>query len=291
MLLVTVASGSGDLAQPTANPAANFPQDPAPNSAQQAANAPLSDTELLAALTRNFDKLAPQTIHPAESVLTRPYLTPAGFYQEMWDWDGFFIGAHWANQDAADAGYLRDWVLSFTAAADADGYVAGCIAPSGPRQLFGKFAVKPFLAQGALLAADKLHDDSWLRGAWPAIERIEAYRRRTQFDAHWKLWFWDNGLQSGADNSASLTNDPSDRSAILAVDASVFAMREDEAMAVLARRLGFAAEAARYQRESVETPRDPGQPVELRRGSLSQPAPRYGRLGAPAELVELCATG
>lgn len=216
-----------------------------------------SDAALLSALTHDFDKLAPQTIHPPQGVLTRPYLTPAGFYQEMWDWDGFFVGSHWLNQDAKQASLLRDWVLSFTAASDADGYVAGCISPSGPRQLFGKFAIKPFLAQGALLAAEKLSDNSsqnsWLRAAWPAMQRITEYRRKTQFDAKWKLWFWDYALQSGADNSASLTNDPHDRSAILAVDASVFAMREDEAMAVLARRLGHQEDAARYRRQAAET--------------------------------------
>ncbi len=225
----------------------------AANPAQPGVTEQPSDAALLAALTRDFSKLAPQTIHRADGVLTRPYLTPAGYYQQMWDWDGFFIGAHWANQDPADAKYLRDWVLSFTAASDADGYVAGCIASSGPHALFGKFAMKPFLAQGALLAAEKLNDFEWLRPAWPAMVRIEAYRRRTQFDAQWKLWFWDNAMQSGADNSASLTNDPNDRSAILAVDASVWAMREDEAMAVLAQRLGFAADAARYRSEAAET--------------------------------------
>jgi alpha,alpha-trehalase len=223
------------------------------NPVELAANPASDDTALLAALTRDFSKLAPQTIHPAQGVLTRSYLTPAGYYQQMWDWDGFFIGAHWLNQNAADAKYLGDWVLSFTAASDADGYVAGCIAPSGLHALFGKFAMKPFLAQGALLAGEKLNDYSWLRAAWPAMVRIEAYRRRTQFDAHWKLWFWDNAMQSGADNSASLTNDPKERSAILAVDASVWAMREDEAMAVLARRLGYAEDAARYQSEAAET--------------------------------------
>jgi len=42
----------------------------------------------------------------------------------MWDWDGFFIGAHWANQNPADAKFLRDWVLSFAFSADLNGYVA-----------------------------------------------------------------------------------------------------------------------------------------------------------------------
>ncbi len=212
-----------------------------------------SDSELLAGLTGDFARLAPQTVRPAHGYIRYPYLIPAGYYPQMWDWDGFFIGVHWANQDAADAGYLRDWVLSFAASADAEGYVAGCITAEGPRPLFGKFAMKPFLAQGALVAADKLHDAAWVRPAWPAMQRILAYRKKMQFDAHWGLWFWDNAMQSGADDNAALTNDAADRSAILAVDASVWAMREYEAMAVLADRLGYADDARTYRGEAAAT--------------------------------------
>lgn len=212
-----------------------------------------SDSALLADLDSDFARLAPQTIRPAQGKILYPYLIPAGYYSQMWDWDGFFIGAHWANQAPADAKYLRDWVLSFAAAADASGYVAGCITPSGPRPLFGKFAMKPFLAQGALLAAEQLHDYAWLAAAWPAMQRILDYRKRTQYDAKWGLWFWDNAMQSGADNNAALSNDPADRSAILAVDASVWAMREYEAMAAIARRLGHNADARRYRAEAAAT--------------------------------------
>jgi alpha,alpha-trehalase len=112
-----------------------------------------SDAALYADLSADFARLAPQTIRPADGYIKFPYLIPAGYYNQMWDWDGFFIGLHWANQNAADAKYLRDWALGFASSADADGYVAGCITPKGPRPLFGKFAMKPFLAQGALIAA------------------------------------------------------------------------------------------------------------------------------------------
>ena len=182
--------------------------------------------DLLRDLTTDFARLAPQTIRPADGYIKYPYLIPAGYYNQMWDWDGFFIGLHWANQDPANAKYLRDWVLSFAGSADADGYVAGCITPKGPRPLFGKFAMKPFLAQGASSPPKNCNDYEWLRPVWPAMQRVLDYRRRTQYDAKWKLWFWDNAMQSGADNNAALTNDPNDRSAILAVDASVYAMRE-----------------------------------------------------------------
>ena len=208
---------------------------------------------LLHNLTADFDRLAPQTIRPADGYIKHPYMIPAGYYNQMWDWDGFFIGLHWANQDAANAKYLRDWVLSFAGSADADGYVAGCITPQGPRPLFGKFAMKPFLAQGALVAARHLNDYEWVRPVWPAMQRILDYRRRTQYDPKWKLWFWDNAMQSGADNNPALTNDDHDRSAILAVDASIWAMREYTAMAVLAEKLGDRPAARTYRSEAIAT--------------------------------------
>jgi alpha,alpha-trehalase len=213
------------------------------------------DTALLAGLTSDFARLAPQTIRPAQGYIRYPYLIPAGYYAQMWDWDGFFIGVHWADQDPAKATLLRDWVLGFASSADADGYVAGCITPQGPRPLFGKFAMKPFLAQGALLASERLNDYAWLRPVWPNMQSILAYRERTQFDPRWNLWFWQNAMQSGADNNAALSNDPADLSAILAVDASVFAMREYLAMAVLALKLGYPADARRYRHQAAATRR------------------------------------
>ena len=208
---------------------------------------------LLRGLTADFDRLGPQTIRPADGYIKHPYLIPAGYYNQMWDWDGFFIGLHWANQDPANAKYLRDWVLSFAGSADGDGYVAGCISPKGPRPLFGKFAMKPFLAQGALVAAQDLKDFEWIRPVWPAMQRVVEYRKRTQYDAKWGLWFWDNAMQSGADNNAALTNDEKDRSSILAVDASFWAMREYFAMAAIAEKLGDTAAARAYQGEAVAT--------------------------------------
>lgn len=212
------------------------------------------DQQLLVGLRSDFARLAPQTVRPASGFIPHPYLIPAGYYDQMWDWDGFFIGAHWANQNAADATLLRDWVVSFADSADGSGYVAGCITPSGPRPLFGKFAMKPFLAQGALLAAKRLNEYEWIRPIWPRMVRILEYRRKTQFDAQWGLWFWDNAMQSGADNNAALSNEAKDRSAILAVDASVWATREYEAMAVLAARLGFPdqADALRAQADATK---------------------------------------
>ena len=212
-----------------------------------------SDQDLLAQLSADFARLQPQTVRPAQGYIKHPYLIPSGYYDQMWDWDGFFIGAHWANQKPADAALLRDWAISFASSADSEGYVAGCITPTGPRPLFGKFAMKPFLAQGALLAAERLNDYEWIGPIWPQMRRVLDYRRKTQYDERWGLWFWDNAMQSGADNNPALSNDPKDRSSILAVDASVWAMREYRAMAVLADHLGHADQAAEYRRQANGT--------------------------------------
>lgn len=211
------------------------------------------EVEVYEGLAADFARLAPQTIHPPLGYIRYPYLIPAGYYSQLWDWDGFFIGLHWANQDPAKAAYLRDWVLNFATSADAVGYVAGCITPQGPRPLFGKFAMKPFLAQGALIAAQDLRDYEWLRPVWPNLQRILMYRERTQLDEKWGLWFWDNAMQSGADNNAALSNEPRSRSAIIAVDASVYAMREYAAMAVIAKHLGDASAASVYHSRAEAT--------------------------------------
>ena len=54
--------------------------------------------QLLRDLSIEFERLRPQSIRPAERFLRYDYLIPAGFYQQMWDWDGFFIGYHLARR-------------------------------------------------------------------------------------------------------------------------------------------------------------------------------------------------
>ena len=215
--------------------------------------APASDDKaVLSDLTADITRLAPQTIHVATGKIPHDYLIPAGYYQQIWDWDSFFIGAHWANQNAADARYLQWWVLNAAGFVDDAGYASGCITPKGPVEVHGsRFSMKPFLAQGAYLASERLHDFTWIAPVWDTMERVIAYREKTQFDAKWGLYFWENGLQSGADNNVALTNDPKDPSAILAVDASVFMLREHLAMAAIADEIHHPDAAAEHRRKAA----------------------------------------
>jgi alpha,alpha-trehalase len=215
-----------------------------------AADNPASLAQTLTDVSAAYARLEPQSIRPAEGFIKYDYLIPAGYYKQMWDWDGFFIGSHLAQQGKPQ--YLKWWVLDFADAIDQDGYVAGCITTKGPRPLMGKFAMKPFLAQGAVIASEGLGDYQWVNPIWESLRKVISYREQTQFDPKWGLFFWENAISSGADNNVALTNDPNDKSAILATDISTFQLREYKAMAQLADKLGKPDEAAEYRKKAAD---------------------------------------
>jgi alpha,alpha-trehalase len=217
-----------------------------------AADQPSALTQTLDEVSAVYAKLQPQSIRPAEGFIKYDYLIPAGYYKQMWDWDGFFIGSHLAQQSPEQAKYLKWWVLDFAGAIDQDGYVAGCITTKGPRPLMGKFAMKPFLAQGAVIASERMGDYTWVKPVWESLRKVITYREETQYDPKWGLFFWENAISSGADNNVALTNDPNDKSAILATDLSTFQLREYKAMAQLADKLGQPAEAAEYRKKAAD---------------------------------------
>ncbi len=193
-------------------------------------------------LTKEFRRLEPQVIQPAEGYLKYPYLIPAGFYKQMWDWDGFFMGNHLASIGKAE--YLKYWALNLIQGIDSTGYVAGCATTKGPRPIFGKFAMKPFLSQGVYFASEKLNDYSWAEEHYDALMRALDYRDQTQLDTAYNLYFWDNAMQSGADNNPAMNYFwKEDHRSFLAPDVSTLQLREIIAQAKIAKKLGKADDA------------------------------------------------
>jgi alpha,alpha-trehalase len=176
-------------------------------------------------------------IQPAEGYLKYPYLIPAGFYKQMWDWDGFFMGNHLASVGKAE--YLKYWALNLIEGIDGDGYVSGCATTKGPRPIFGKFAMKPFLSQGVYFASLKLNDFSWVEPHYDALMKVLQYRDKTQLDEKYNLYFWDNAMQSWADNNPALNYFwEEDHRSFLAPDVSALQLREIIAQALIAKKLG-----------------------------------------------------
>ncbi|MDR2001425.1 MAG: hypothetical protein LBQ74_00175 [Prevotella sp.] len=187
-------------------------------------------------LVVEFNRLEPQVIQPAEGYLEYPYLIPAGFYKQMWDWDGFFIGNHLASVGKPE--YLKYWALNLIAGIDSTGFVAGCATTEGTREVFGKFAMKPFLSQGVYFVSEKLNDFNWVESHYDALMKSLEYRDHTQLDSVYNCYYWENAGQSGADNNPAMNYFNEDSHSFLAPDASTFQLREIIAQALIARQLG-----------------------------------------------------
>jgi alpha,alpha-trehalase len=181
-------------------------------------------------------ELQPQVIQPAEGYLKYPYLIPAGFYKQMWDWDGFFMGNHLASIGKPE--YLKYWALNLIEGIDEDGYVSGCATTEGPRPIFGKFAMKPFLSQGVYFASVAMNDFSWIEPVFDELMKVLVYREKTQMDEASGLFFWEIAVQSGADNNVALNYFQEDTRSFLACDASTLQLREYLAQALIAEHLG-----------------------------------------------------
>jgi alpha,alpha-trehalase len=187
-------------------------------------------------LVREFERLTPQSIRPAEGYLKYPYLIPAGFYKQMWDWDGFFIANHLASTGKPE--YLKYWALNLIAGIDSSGYTAGCATTEGPRKVFGDFAMKPFLSQGVYFYARQTGDFAWIEPHYDALMKSLEYRDKTQLDTVYNCYFWENAGQSGADNNPAMNYFDCDTRSFLAPDASTFQLREIIAQALIAKELG-----------------------------------------------------
>jgi len=183
----------------------------------------------------SFEKLRPQVIQQGEGYLKYPYLIPAGFYKQMWDWDGFFMGIHFVSIGQPE--YLKYWALNLIEGIDEKGYVAGCATTNGPRPIFGDFPMKPFLSQGVLFASQGLNDFDWVKPHYENLTKVLAYREQTQQDQNTGLFYWQNAMQSGADNNVALNYFPDDPRSFLACDASTFQLKEYLAQSILAEKL------------------------------------------------------
>jgi len=217
-----------------------FPADLPPASAQE-------HEEVLA----HLERLRPDVIKPADGFIPYPYCIPGGFYHQQWDWDGFFIASHLAARNPPQPQYLKYWTFNVLASTLPDGDVAACITPEGPRIGHPSLRLKPFLAQGAELAARLLDDYGWLEERYEQIVGIATRREKTHFIKDYGLYVWDDAMQSGADNNPAIGNDPAATKAMIACDINAFIYREYLALARLAQRLGrhsdqplFAAKAA-----------------------------------------------
>jgi alpha,alpha-trehalase len=191
-------------------------------------------------------RLQPQVVRSPSGFLAHPFVVPGGFYQELWDWDGFFISFHFAQNGKPE--FLKHWALNFIDAADASGYVPGCVTPDGPEPGLRSFQMKPFLAQGVAHAARLSGEWAWVEERFDTIVQIVRRREQTHYDEELGLFFWDSAMPSGADNNPAIGNDPDLKGKVVSPDVNSFQTEEYLALSEICAHLGRTDDGIAYVR-------------------------------------------
>lgn len=200
--------------------------------------------ELSLAAAEKIGALRSRVIRKANGALPYDYIVPSGVYEELWDWDGFFIGLHLISNNRADGVYLKNWCLNFLQYTEPDGQTPGGIRPWAGRDA-RLYHIKPLLGQAAFYASTALADFDWIEPVWEKMKSAVTYRERKMSDAATGLVKWWDGLESGADNDAALVR--TYHNSIAAVDVNSFLVLDYRAMAHLAGRLDRAEDAAAFR--------------------------------------------
>ncbi len=201
-------------------------------------------TQVFERIRESFSGLRRLVVKPARGYIPYDYVVPGGFYEQLWDWDGFFIALHFAGRTPPQPVHMANWARTYIDIADEDGWTPGCVTTEGRRSGIVGFQMKPFLAQGVELAwrLDAGGRD-WVAASFDRLVKIVTLRERTHRDDATGLFFWDDAMQSGADNNPAIGNDPSQKGLILSCDINACMWREYLALARVAGRLGRGCEA------------------------------------------------
>jgi putative isomerase len=172
----------------------------------------------------------------------------AGVYEQQYDWDAFFEGVALAYDGGDRAEAFRDAMRNFLHFTSASGFTPRTLSP----EKFWDFPdqMKPFLAQGCLVASRALGDFDWLEGDYFArIESNLTYWETNRIGGH-GLFMWRSALESGVDNNAASVNTPD--LSIESVDVNAYLVREYRAAALIAERLGNSRIGTTYRARAHE---------------------------------------
>ena len=197
-------------------------------------DSPLTLDELASVAAEKIGALRSRVIRKANGALPYDYIVPNGVYEELWDWDAFFVGLHLISENRADGIYLKNWCLNFLHFTEPDGQTPGGIRPWARRDA-RLYHIKPLLGQAAYYASLSLGDFGWIEPVWDRMKAGVTYRERKMSDAATGLIKWWDSLESGADNNPALVR--TYHNSIAGVDVNAFMLLAYRAMTFIADRL------------------------------------------------------
>lgn len=192
-----------------------------------------------------FEKLVGKTGYikrRAQGVLKHDYLVPGGPYYQQWDWDAFFMGMALSSWMPSEAVYLRNITLNILELADDEGFCPGCITPEGVKKTLKH--IKPFTAQGAYIASEKLGDYSWIEPYYDKLKRIVLYRQKHYWHEEYGLASWWDSMESGADNNVAILG--YEDNTVIAPDLNTYIYLEYKSFAAISMVLGHNKEAQEF---------------------------------------------
>lgn len=205
-----------------------------------------------AEVIEHLERLREISVKQPAGFLKYPYCVPGGFYQQQWDWDGFFIALHLAGRKPPQPEYLKFWALNFISASEESGRCSGCVHAEGPTPGHQSLVLKPFIAQGAELAARLRNDYAWVRKHYERLVAMSTWREKACRDDSTGLFFWTDAMESGADNNPVVSNDPAVAKATAACDINTFQYLEYLAMERLATATGRPADARDFRSRALQ---------------------------------------
>lgn len=189
--------------------------------------------------------LLPKTVEikrKASGFLKYDYLVPGGPYNQLWDWDAYFMGKALSMWIPSEAIYLKNIVKNILKFTDEKGFCPGCLKPDGPSKSLRQ--IKPFIAQSAYLASTKLGDFTWLKPYYEKLKLLVLYREKNSYHEEIGLCSWWNAMESGADNDIALIS--TEDNSIISPDLNAFLYLEYECFSRISREIGFIEDSKEF---------------------------------------------
>lgn len=137
-----------------------------------------------------------------------PYLVPGGEYQDLWDWDSFFVACAVPNEGIPYAkGSVQNILEGII---ETTGRPPKKISPSGERDSYS--FPYPLQAQFAYIIGKRTGDFKWIEPYWNSLKRMRRwFDENTKSERGFYLWLAMYG--NGIDNNPSVYGRPNHSSA------------------------------------------------------------------------------
>ncbi len=155
------------------------------------------------------------------------FVVPGAEYQDLWDWDSFFMCC--ALPDSK-LDYAEGTIKGLLDAAGENGQSAKMVTRDG--KILRNPQTIPILAQFTYIVSKRMNDFSWVGVYWDKLERVMEYYDNTFMRNGFYIWLQWNGI----DNNPSLYGQ--EPNTVAGADLAAWIYRELKAMEKLSAKLG-----------------------------------------------------